>query len=469
MTNPSNQGYNPATMASEFLKLGCVQKVTVGDETCEKRLLQWYHGNFYLWRKRIYGLLTKDEITAEVTRYIQGTPIKPTPNCVNAVLLNLKALTELNRETQPNSWINNVKGPRVWAVENGNISFDDADENGRPKLLPHTPDYFTLVKLPFEYAPEAECPNWLKFLDDVMESDSERIRLLQQWVGYLFTLTLKEQKFLICVGEGANGKGVFFIVILEMLGQENCSSLPLSRFGERFALSSTYGKLLNATSEGISYINTHGEAVLKEYTSGDMTAFERKHKDLFHAIPTAKLMIATNELPSFADKTEGVWRRMLIVPFERSFTEDQQNKNLAEELKEELPGIFNWAYDGMVNLEKKGFVVPAKCKEAIEQYRRDVNPAKVFLQENYQQDTEADGVPCGILYSSYCDWCKAKGYKPLNEANLGKEIKRVFPKVPKTRPRNKETRKRTHVYANLEVQDDAEINDPNFDYQYSRA
>lgn len=86
---------------------------------------------------------------------------------------------------------------------------------------------------------------------------------------------------------------------------------------------------------------------------------------------------------------------MLLVPFERTFTEDQQNKGLAEELKRELPAIFNWAYEGMVELEENGFVVPAKCAEAIEQYRRDANPAKVFLRENYHENPEAEGVPCG--------------------------------------------------------------------------
>ncbi len=435
-----------------------------GFNTASSRLICW-RGRLYRWSEGQYYELADYDIEFMIARIFQSVGESVTPQRLGEFKMNLQAKVFIDSEKTLNSWLNRNDGPRVLVMGNGIVCLDGREDNGRPKLLPHTPDYLTLVKLPYEYVPEARCLNWLKFLDEVMESDEERMRLLQQWTGYLFTPTLKEQRFLLCVGEGANGKGVFFEVVLAMLGLKNCSSLPLSRFGQRFALISTYGKLLNATSEGISHITPQAEAVLKEYTAGDMMTFEQKYRDTFSAKPTAKLMIATNELPSFSDKTEGVWRRMLLVPFERTFTEDQQNKNLAEELKRELPGIFNWAYEGMVDLEN-GFVVPAKCKDAIEQYRRDVNPAKVFLQENYRVNPEAGGVPCGVLYSNYYGWCRAKGYKPLSEANLGKEIKRVFSGVQKTRPTIKG--KRTHVYANLAVQDDAEIEDPNFEYQYSR-
>ena len=80
-----------------------------------------------------------------------------------------------------------------------------------------------------------------------------------------------------------------------------------------------------------------------------------------------------------SDKTGGVWRRMILLPFEWTVPEDKKNKNLAEELKEELPGIFNWAYQEMVDVEKNGFVVPVKCKEAIEQYHNDPNSSTVVI------------------------------------------------------------------------------------------
>ena len=86
----------------------------------------------------------------------------------------------------------------------------------------------------------------------------------------------------------------------------------------------------------------------------------------------------------------------------------------------------------MVDLEENGFVVPEKCKEAIEQYRRDVNPTKVFLEENYRLDPQTTGASCGGVYSTYVQWCGERGYKPMNEANLGKEIRSVKPFCPQS-------------------------------------
>ena len=293
---------------------------------------------------------------ARIARFFQTEKTIAKQHLVREFILNLQGSCVIDSRIQFNSWLNEEGGPRIIVAKNGNISFDELDEDGRPKLLPHSSNYFTLVKLPYDYDPKAECPKWLEFLDEIMEGDEERIHLLQQWIGYLLTTTLSEQKFIICIGEGANGKGVFFIIVISMLGIENCSSVPLSHFGYRFSLFSTFGKLLNATSEGIGEITSRSEAVLKEYTAGDMMTFERKYQDPFSVVPTAKLMFATNEFPAFNDRSQGIWRRILLVPFEKTIPPEQQNKHLAEELKDEMSGIFNWAYDGMVDLEKNGFV-----------------------------------------------------------------------------------------------------------------
>ncbi len=406
-----------------------------------------WRGVFYSWRKGKYTQISDGQMKATIVQYLRAGRITAKPNTVNEIMLNLQGIALLDSEIQPDSWLRGIVGPRVIVAQNGNISFDDLDRQGRPKLLPHTPNYFTFVRLPYRYIPKAKCPKWFRFLDEVMDGDSKQKRLLQQWTGYTLTLTLREQRFLICVGEGANGKGVFFVVIIAMLGPENCSSLPLSRFGQNFALSSTYGKLLNATNEGIGEITPHAEAILKEYTAGDMMTFERKYKEPFYAIPTAKLMFATNELPRFKDKTQGVWRRMLLVPFDVTISEDQQNKNLAEELKAELPGIFNWAYDGMLDLEKNGFVIPTKSKRAIKQYRRDVNPAKTFLTDNYKYQPDAEGIPRQNLYKQYTAWCRSNGYGKLNDAEFGKEVRHAFPKTKKRRLGGR--RNRTMCYVGL--------------------
>jgi putative DNA primase/helicase len=152
----------------------------------------------------------------------------------------------------------------------------------------------------------------------------------------------------------------------------------------------------------------------------------------------------------------GLWRRMLFVPFENSYPEHRQNPNLAEQLSEELPGIFNWAFDGLKRLERSGrFVQPAKCKQAVAEYRRNVNPARAFLLDNYVAGLEYEGLPSQEVYDSYVRWCSCNGYKPMNHTNFGKELKRTFPSIQRSQQRC--GNRRIVAYQGLSVGEGSEV------------
>jgi P4 family phage/plasmid primase-like protien len=268
-----------------------------------------------------------------------------------------------------------------------------------------------------------------------MGGDREFVDLLQRWVGYLFRSDLREQKFLLCVGEGANGKGVLSDVIQELVGRDNCSQVGLARFANPFALYATLGKVVNVTNESSHIIEEEAESILKSFVAGDRFTFERKFRDSVHAVPTAKIMISTNALPRFTDKTLGIWRRILLVPFDKTVPEERQIKNLAEEIKAaELPGIFNWAMEGLRKLNRTGFIMPEKSKDLLEEYRRDADPARAFLLENYTYSPNAYGVECDGLYQEYAQWCGTNGYYALSNRHFGKQVRRMFPDVDRTRP-----------------------------------
>jgi len=151
-------------------------------------------------------------------------------------------------------------------------------------------------------------------------------------------------------------------VLAGLYGKPNCSDTSLVRFNQPFALYSTLGKLVNMASESSHIIEHEAENVLKGYVAGDTLMFERKFKDPVFAVPTAKIIIATNSKPRFNDKTYGMWRRILLVPFDKVITEANQIKNLADELKTELPGILNWALAGLARLNKQGgFTLPHRA------------------------------------------------------------------------------------------------------------
>lgn len=258
---------------------------------------------------------------------------------------------------------------------------------------------------------------------------------------------MREQKFLLCVGEGANGKGVLFDVIQALVGVENCSQVPISRFGDRFALYSTIGKVANFTNESSHILEDEAETILKSYVAGDKLTIDRKFREPVTVSPTSKLLIATNSLPRFSDKTHAVWRRILLVPFDLIIQEKYQVKDKAEQLKTELSGILNWALAGLDRLTEQGFTIPEGQKELMEDYRRDADPARAFLLDNYEQSLNGECVPCKEVYNTYKRFCEENGCYAMNERTFGQNVRRIFPDVKRRYrgPRNC----REYVYEGL--------------------
>lgn len=295
-------------IAGQFL----ADRYVIGKESQGEKLktLRWFKSDFYVWDNGCYYMITDPEIKAQIAEYLHEFGMPVTTNNISAIMICLHKLTGVGREVTLNSWLDGVNGARVFPMANGNVSFSDINqETGSPRLLPHTPWYFTLSKVDYHYDPEADCLLWKDFMPDIMEGRMEYVSLLQQWVGYLFRPDLNEQKFLLCTGEGANGKGVFFEVIKALLGEHNCSQLGLSSFNpkvNRFGLYSTLGKMVNMTNESSHIIEHEGETVLKSYVAGDTMSFERKFREPLSAKPTAKIMISTNALPRFNDRTHAI-------------------------------------------------------------------------------------------------------------------------------------------------------------------
>jgi len=414
--------------------------------------LRSWKDDFYAYEDGCYHPLADSEISGPITEYLDLHNWPVTITHVKTIMMCLHYHARTGHDCTLNSWLDGENGAHVFPMANGNVSFNDTDpDTGKPRLLPHTPKYFTLSKVPYDYDHTAKCPNWEAFLHDVLYPHTEYIRLLQQWAGYLFQSNLNQQKFLLCYGEGANGKSVFFDVIESLVGESNCSHLGLHGFNptfSQFALHSTLGKTVNISTESSHLVAEEGETILKSYVAGDEMQFERKHRDAIMAKPTAKIMIATNALPRFNDKSNAIWRRPLIVPFLKEIKDKDQIKNLPDLLKHELSGIFNWSLEGMKDLEATGeFIVPEESKRILEEYRKDSDPARAFLLEFCTWTENGYSTPCSELYSTYFQWCKENGYKPTGERYFGRSVKRLYPKA--NHKRNGGREERVWVYDGL--------------------
>jgi P4 family phage/plasmid primase-like protien len=357
----------------------------------------------------------------------------------------------LEQDCRQPAWLGTGPSQRNYlALSNGIVDVDALLAGEQRVLLPHTPKWFSPVCLPYAFDPGADCPRWSAFLGRNLAGDSGKTQLLQQFAGYLLLPDTSKQKFLMMVGEGANGKSVICAVFVALLGDENVSSVPLEMFGERFRLAGTLGKLANIVAE-VGELDRIAEGQLKAFVTGDPIEFERKFKTPFTARPTARLVLATNNPPQFSDKSDGIWRRILLLRFTVQIPEPERIAGMDSvafwQASGELPGILNWALAGLHDLRQLGrFVVPTICQEEVEKLRVESNPARRFLEENYQAGQGA--IPTAELYAAYSEWCKQHGHYALADIGFGREVSRRF--IGVVRAKRTVNGQRSYAYCGLD-------------------
>jgi P4 family phage/plasmid primase-like protien len=403
-------------------------------------MLRHYRGEVYRYRDGRWVRVSEKDLRAEVTGVIKASFVanealgydqtlrRVTQGIVGNTIQALASYIRISDEKEQPCWLGDGPPRDYVAVRNGLLDVGGPS----PVLHDHNPNYFTLSALPVSFDPQAACETWLRFLDQIMESDGERIAMLQELFGYCLTPMTNQQKFWLFEGEGSNGKSVMLSLLTSLLGDENVSGVPLEQFGERFQLTMTLGKLANVCFE-VGEIDRVAEGYLKQFTGGDRMYFDRKCLEGVHAYPTARLIMAANNRPKFSDRSGGLWRRMIVVPFRVIIPAEAQDKQLVPKLQAELSGILNWALEGRKRLLiQKAFTSPKVCEDAQADYKIESNPANVFLT---QQCMVAPGrsIETVVAYTRYREWAIAGGYKPLDIAQFGKELKRVYPHIEKKR------------------------------------
>jgi len=330
------------------------------------------------------------------------------------------------------------------------------------RFMENTENYYTLNYLPYEWKGEKDSDLWLDYLVDVTDADVEMFDMLQMWAGYCLMPHLRmKQRFMLIKGEADTGKSVFCDVLRAMLGERNVSTVPLAKFDDPHFVIESYGKFLNLSDESEEMLlDRTVENNLKHYTGGTAFQWKRMYHDAFSAYPTAKLMISTNHLPKFTDSSEGIWTRLLYAPFNKVFPEHKQNKNLKEQLKAtELPGILKWAIEGARKLQQNNFkfVIPEVSKEAVLNYRKEVNPELTFLEENIEEcDPENTdlAISCKAFRTCYEQWCQANGNKPKSSKRIAPLLHKVVPFCQRKKVRR--NGKLTYLYVGIKLKSDSE-------------
>jgi len=308
-------------------------------------------------------------------------------------------------------------------LKNGTFEFN-ANEL---RLRPFESADFITYQLPFEYNPDADAPIFQRYLDRVLP-DIQRQMVLAEYLGYVFIKNgssyLKEEKTLILYGTGANGKSVFFEVVNALLGEENVSSYSMQSItnDNGYFRAKLANKLVNYASEISGKLQT---AIFKAMVSGEPVEARLPYGEPFLLRQYAKLIFNCNELPRDVEHTNAFFRRFLIIPFDVTIPEVEQDKQLHNKIiNNELSGVFNWVLKGLNRLmTQNGFTHCNAVNQATDQYRIQSDTVQLFLESEEYVVSSINYVPIQILYSEYREFCQQEGFSPLNKNNFISRIR----------------------------------------------
>jgi len=442
----ASSGANPTLLAKDFLQR--YRERLGGDDLPEDaRVLHYHNSTWYYW-DQVWREVVHDEMRSLVAKDLQDNSGLPsvTTRLVGNVMENLRGLALVGQGKEPLPfYIDNSTPPttiscrHLLVLQNGMLDLDDLASGEEAELLDFDPRWFGTSLLPFKYDANAKCPKFGKFLWQVFEHDAEthqpfhtgdqRIRVLQEWFGYSLLCDGRYQKFLLMVGEGNNGKGVILNLWTKMLGHDNVSHVSLDQLSGEFALQPLLGRMANVCGD-LCEIDAVAEGVLKRLTGQDNVTVNRKNQPMVTMAPWVKLIFGTNALPRFSDKSLGVWRRLMVIPFRVVIPDDEVNENLAQELEEELPGIFRWAVGGLKRLLNQGhFTHCALCSQAAQKHRFDCDPVAQFLDECVRMAPKDSPQVYEMLkdelYQEYAGWCEQSGFKPLSKNRFNRQLAKV--------------------------------------------
>ncbi len=428
-------------------------------------------GQWYSYNGRQYESLSADDLHGRVMSYLRNNrPEFVTRNMVQNVAENLQAADVAGVESRfpMPCWMPSGADAAGWmsmrnclvnvstlAQRQAGGTFADVEVR-----RPHTHELFSTLGLDYDYNPEATCPKWIEYLNGVQPEEQMR-DILQMLAGLCLIPLTEFEVFFILFGAPGCGKTVFLYVLELLVGSSNVCCLPLSKFGEKHSTHLLTENLLNIvgdlpTNDGRSSLYAI-EGILKDVTSGGLLSCEKKNQQPYETHAIARCIFATNSLPTFADRTAGVWDRLRVIPFDVRFRgTDKQNPRLKEEIVEsELPGVFNWAVQGLAKLQALKQFPRGVRGEAIEaKHRADCDHEGQFLLERYEARRGAFTATSGI-YAAYRSFCTESGYRSKNLANFSNDIRRVFPDVLDERQRTDAGRERG--FLNLETIFDGEI------------
>lgn len=238
------------------------------------------------------------------------------------------------------------------------------------------------------YDREAQCPNWHDFINKIFNGNKEVISYIHRALGYSLTGFVNEEKLFFMYGLGANGKSVFANIVNGVFGEYAVTvGIELLMKGKNDGEANRYkAKLAGARLVSTNETGANDfldDARVKEITSRENIAVRQLYCEAYEITPTHKTWVRGNHKPSVQDSSDGLWRRIDLIPLIRQFTESERVVNLDQSiLEKERDGILAWAVQGNSNWQELGLNTPEIIKNETLKYREDTDLIEGWLDQH---------------------------------------------------------------------------------------
>lgn len=325
----------------------------------------------------------------------------------------MPAITVRSEDLDQNPWLLNC--------QNGTIDL----RTGR--LKPHDPkDYITRI-CAAAYKPDCAIPLWTQLMEKITGGDKEYIRYIQKALGYALTGDISEQAIFILYGTGSNGKSTMlniFAALLNGYAQSTSSDTFMQKKNE--SVNNDIARLKGARF--VSAIEMEegkrmAESLIKSMTGGDKLVTRFLYGEFFEYVPQFKVFLAVNHKPDIRDTTNSIWRRIKIMEFNNTFTEQERDKNFPTKIMaKELPGILAWAVQGCLDWQQNGINAPDIVEAATRAYKEEMDSFSHFFNECCVV-REGARVSNKMLRAKYDEWCAENGERGLTQRPFSRKLR----------------------------------------------
>ena len=377
------------------------------------------NGQLHLFKDGIY-VAGQDEVEAAMIQHISSLSNAKRSEVFKYLNLLLLENTEMAK-------------PNFIAFRNG--IYDLTTDT----LNPFSPDVVITNRIPWDYNPAAYSELADRTLNKIACNDEQVRTILEECIGSCFyrSNTLGGGKAFILTGDRSNGKSTFIGMVQHLLDEKNISALDLKELDQKFQNTALFGKLANL-GDDISDEFIVNASIFKKFVTGERVQVQNKGEKPFEFNNYAKFLFSANDIPRIKDKTGAVLRRLLIVPFNAEFSNNDPDydSNIKYKLQEQdvMEYLIVLGLKALKNVIKnQGFTESVKVKQQMKEYEESNNPILGFFEECQIEEFPIENEQTDKVFRRYKEYCLSNNFNPMSKSEFSKQVCRKLGMMTKTK------------------------------------